>query len=96
MASTAKPAAKSTPAKTPAAPPAKPSVFPGLAEQRAHVIASLPKAPVSRPQPVLELSAYTQVTIVKDGTVGGYTYRRGRKPQVDAATLAALKAQGMV
>lgn len=63
---------------------------------RAQTIATLPKAPVGAYRHVLDPSKYTPVTIIKSGTLNEHPYRRGQKINVNAATLSALKAQGMV
>ena len=39
---------------------------------------------------------YTQVTVVKTDEIDGHVYRRGERPNVDAATLAAMRDREMV
>lgn len=39
---------------------------------------------------------YSQVVIIKTDSINGHGYRRGQKPFVNAVTLAALTAKGMI
>jgi hypothetical protein len=55
-------------------------------------MAKTPQKPAMR----TPIAAYTEVTIVKTGTVAGHEFRRGRKYSVDVSTLKAMQDQEMI